>query len=248
MPPRRGSADVTDVLTTESVWAGASDSALTTAFDDVDGYPYDLDAARALVEEAGATGEEIVIATAPISNDFAVTSQATVAAAQSIGLKAKIETVSPSAYTALFSDPSAREGIDLFYTSWYLSSPDPLEMYAVLRTGEFSNYGGWSDPEFDAIVNEAVAIDDPAAAQREDRAGAADRQRAAALAAAVHRADVALPRREDHRRRAVDRVPLLPMGGHDWRPVASPRRAPRRTAAARRPPSAGSRESSAGCC
>ena len=158
----KGVGEVTDVLTTESVWNGADDSALTSAFEDVESYPYDLEAARALVEEAGATGEEIVFATAPIGSDFAIISQATAAAAQAIGLEAKIETVSPSAYTALFSDPSAREGIDLFYTSWYLSSPDPLEMYAVLRTGEFSNYGQWSDPEFDAIVNEAAAIDDAA--------------------------------------------------------------------------------------
>ena len=158
----KGVGEVTDVLTTESVWNGADDSALTSAFEDVESYPYDLEAARALVEEAGATGEEIVFATAPIGSDFAIISQATAAAAQAIGLEAKIENVSPSAYTALFSDPSAREGIDLFYTSWYLSSPDPLEMYAVLRTGEFSNYGQWSDPEFDAIVNEAAAIDDAA--------------------------------------------------------------------------------------
>jgi peptide/nickel transport system substrate-binding protein len=158
----KGVGDVTDVLTTESVWDGATDATLKTAFDDVEAYPYDLKKAKELIEEAGATGEEITIATAPISPEFAITSQATVAAAQSIGLKAKIQTVSPSAYTALFSDPSAREGIDLFYTSWYLSSPDPLEMYAVLRTGEFSNYGGWSDPEFDAVVNEAIPIDDAA--------------------------------------------------------------------------------------
>ena len=99
--------------------------------------------------------------TAPISSEFAVISQATAAAAQSIGLKATIETITPGAYTGLFSDPSAREGIDLFFTSWYLSSPDPLEMYAVLRTGEFSNYGNWSDPEFDALVTEASDIADP---------------------------------------------------------------------------------------
>lgn len=159
----KGVGDVTDVLTTESVWDGATDATLKTAFDDVEAYPYDLKKAKELIEEAGATGEEITIATAPISPEFAITSQATVAAAQSIGLKAKIQTVSPSAYTALFSDPSAREGIDLFYTSWYLSSPDPLEMYAILRTGEFSNYGGWSDPEFDTVVNEAIPIDDAAA-------------------------------------------------------------------------------------
>jgi len=159
----KGYGEVTDVLTTESVWVGASDAALEEAFDGLEEYPYDVEAAKKLIEDAGVAGEEIVIATAPISNDFTVISQGAAAAAQSIGLKATIETVSPSAYTALFSDPTAREGIDLFYTSWYLSSPDPLEMYSVLRTGEFSNYGNWSDPEFDALVNEAVTMDDPAA-------------------------------------------------------------------------------------
>ncbi|MGU3644966.1 ABC transporter substrate-binding protein [Microbacterium sp. C23T] len=159
----KGYGEVTNALTTESVWVGASDAGLKEAFDGLEEYPYDIEAAKKLIDEAGVAGEEIVIATAPISNDFTVISQGAAAAAQSIGLTATIETVSPSAYTALFSDPTAREGIDLFYTSWYLSSPDPLEMYSVLRTGEFSNYGNWSDPEFNALVNEAVTIDDPAA-------------------------------------------------------------------------------------
>lgn len=159
----KGYGDVTNALTTESVWVGASDSALESAFDGLEAYPYDLEEAKRLVEEAGAVGEEITYATAPIGSDFNIIAQATAAAAESIGLKATIETVTPNAYTALFSDPSAREGIDLFYTVWYLSSPDPLEMYSVLRTDEFSNYGGWSDPEFDQVVNEAIAIDDPAA-------------------------------------------------------------------------------------
>lgn len=158
-----GIGEVSDVLTTESVWVGADPSAVTTAFDDVEQYPYDLAAAKKLVEEAGVAGEEITIVTAPISGEFAVISQATAAAAESIGLAAKIESVTPGAYTALFSDPSAREGVDLFFTNWYLSSPDPLEMYSVLRTGEFSNYGGWSDAEFDEVVTAAMAMDDPAA-------------------------------------------------------------------------------------
>jgi peptide/nickel transport system substrate-binding protein len=159
----RGVGEATDVMTTESVWQDASDAALSAAFDDVTHYEQNLDEAKKLIAEAGAEGAELTYVTAPISNDFSVISQATVAAAQSIGLKVTVETVTPNAYTALFSDPSAREGVDLFYTSWYLSSPDPLEMYSVLRTGDFSNYGGWSNPEFDALVNEAVTIDDPAA-------------------------------------------------------------------------------------
>lgn len=159
----KGYGEVTNALTTESVWVGASEQGLSTAFDGLEEYPYDLDEAKRLVEEAGATGEEIVYATAPIGSEFNVIAQATAAAAESIGLTATIETVTPNAYTAFFSDPSAREGVDLFYTLWYLSSPDPLEMYSVLRTDEFSNYGGWSDPEFDRVVNEAIATDDPAA-------------------------------------------------------------------------------------
>jgi peptide/nickel transport system substrate-binding protein len=159
----KGYGTVTDALTTESVWVGAGDQALASAFGDLEQYPYDVEAAKKLVEEAGATGEELTYVTAPISSDFNVYAQATAAAAESIGLKMNIETVTPNAYTALFSDPSAREGVDLFYTSWYLSSPDPLEMYSVLRTGEFSNYGAWSNTEFDQVVNEAIAIEDPAA-------------------------------------------------------------------------------------
>ena len=141
---------------------GADPGALAAAFDDVETYPYDLDAAKRLIDEAGVAGEELTIVTAPISGEFAVISQATAAAAESIGLTATIESVTPGAYTALVSDPSARDGVDLFFTSWYLSSPDPLEMFSVLRTGEFSNYGGWSDPEFDEVVTRAIAIQDPA--------------------------------------------------------------------------------------
>ncbi|WP_025132686.1 ABC transporter substrate-binding protein [Leucobacter sp. PH1c] len=152
----------TDVFTTESVWADGDPAAMERAFSDIEHYPYDIEAAKQLVADAGVAGEEITITTAPISQEFAVISQATAAAAKAIGLEPKIDTVTPAAYTTLFSDPAAREGVDLFYTVWYLSSPDPLEMYSVLRTGEFSNYGNWSNPEFDQLVTDAVSTLDPA--------------------------------------------------------------------------------------
>ena len=160
---RSGIGEITDVQTTESVWSGASDAARTTAFEDIEHYEFNIEEAKKLIKEAGVEGEKIVYASAPLDQSFTVNSQAVVAAAKAIGLDAEIKTLTPSAYTTLFSDPSAREGIDLFQTEWYLSAPDALEMYSVLRTGEFSNYGNWSNEEFDQIVTEAAATDDAAA-------------------------------------------------------------------------------------
>lgn len=157
-----GVGKVTDVYTTESVWADADPAAKERAFTDIESYDFDPEAAKQLVADAGFAGAELTIVSAPISQEFTVISQATVAAAKSIGLNAKIETVTPAAYTTLFADPAAREGVDLFYTNWYLSSPDPFEMYGILRTDEFSNYGNWSNPEFDALVKTSISTMDAA--------------------------------------------------------------------------------------
>jgi peptide/nickel transport system substrate-binding protein len=151
---------VTNALTSKSVWTGASAQTTASAFDGLNTYAYNLAEAKKLVKEAGAEGKTVTIATAPMGNDFNIVSQGTAAALQSIGMKAKIDTVTPAQYSALFSDPTARKGIDLFYTSWYLSSPDPLEMYAVLQTGQFSNYGEWSDATFDKTVQAAGKTQD----------------------------------------------------------------------------------------
>ncbi|QYH35083.1 ABC transporter substrate-binding protein [Salinibacterium sp. M195] len=156
----QGYAHLTNALTTESVWGGASSETRDSAFAGLEEYPYDVDAAKKLIEDAGVAGETIVIRTAPMGAEFTIVAQATAAAAKSIGLEATIETMTPDAYTTLFADPSAREGVDLFLTSWYLSTPDPLEMYGVLQTGQFSNYGNWTDPQYNALVDEGVAAQD----------------------------------------------------------------------------------------
>lgn len=126
------------------------------AFKDLVDYPYDIAAAAKIIEEQGVKGQEIVITAAPVGNNFAVIAHATAAAAESIGLKAKINTVTPNAYTTLFSDPEARKGTDLYYINWYLSMGDPQEMFSVLCTGEFANYGSWSNSDFDKAANGGI--------------------------------------------------------------------------------------------
>lgn len=157
----QGYGKPTDALTTKSVWTDATPETITRAFDQLPKLDYDLAEAKRLVKEAGATGKKITYVTAPIDSSFDVISQAVASAGKEIGLDIKIETRTPNAYTLLFSDPNAVKGVDLFTTQWYLSSTDPLEMYAVIRTGEFSNYGHWSDPAYDALTNRALVTDDP---------------------------------------------------------------------------------------
>lgn len=115
----------------------------------------DIEAAKKLVAEAGAQGKKIVIATSNAAPEFPVISNSVQAAAKEIGLAAEVRTIAPDAYTALFSDPEARKGIDLFPTFWYLSATDPLELYGLFATGQFENYGGFSDPAYDKLVDAA---------------------------------------------------------------------------------------------
>lgn len=149
----------TDALTTKNVWVGAKPATVDKAFSDLDKLDYNMDEAKRLIKEAGATGKKFVYGTASITAAFDITSRAVASAAKEIGLVPEILTMSNDKYTTLFSDPEARKGIDIFETSWYLSSAEPLEMYTVLRTGDFSNYGGWSNKTFDGLVQKAIGTE-----------------------------------------------------------------------------------------
>ncbi|MFJ3958035.1 ABC transporter substrate-binding protein [Arthrobacter sp. NPDC090010] len=157
----QGYAKPTDALTTRNVWGAAKPSTVDEAFKGLAPLDYNLDEARKLVKEAGASGKKVVFSTASLSAAFDIETRAIASAAKDIGLVPEIRTMSNDKYTTLFSDPEARKGTDLVLTSWYLSSTEPLEMYSVLRTGDFSNYGGWSSPKYDALVNQAIGTKDP---------------------------------------------------------------------------------------
>ncbi|MBO1417955.1 ABC transporter substrate-binding protein [Streptomyces sp. FH025] len=123
---------------------------------------HDVDGARRLVQEAGATGRKVVMATSSLAPEISVVGNAVQAAGRQIGLDVELKPVSPDAYSALFTDPAARAGLDLVVTNGYDNTPDPLEFYQSLHTGDFGNYANWSDPEFDALYDQAVAATDPA--------------------------------------------------------------------------------------
>ncbi|MET9604303.1 ABC transporter substrate-binding protein [Streptomyces sp. NPDC006512] len=157
-----GAGEVADSLVTDNMWNEAPAAAREALLKDLQKYPYDPAGAKALAAEAGVSGQKVVIATSPLDSQTTIITQAVAQAATAIGLTPQIDSVSAEKYSTLFTDPAAREGIDLFLTFWYTSITDPLDMYGSLRTGAFSNYGGWSEPAFDAAVDRAVAAHDPA--------------------------------------------------------------------------------------
>jgi peptide/nickel transport system substrate-binding protein len=153
----QGVGEVATSLVSDSTWTGIPGADVEAIDADLPSYEHDVAAAKALAEEAGVDGQKVVIASTPAFQAADVVTAAVSQAAKDIGLDPEIRTISPDKYTNLFTDPAARKGIDLFLTIWYTSTTDPLEFYGVLRTGQFSNYGGYSNPEFDKLVDKALA-------------------------------------------------------------------------------------------
>ncbi|MEU8137561.1 ABC transporter substrate-binding protein [Streptodolium elevatio] len=125
----------------------------------------ELAEAKRLVAEVGGSAPTIVVANdgTPTRNLIA---NAVVDAARKIGLKAEIKTMSGSDFSSLYSDVGLRKQVDLVADDWYISKSDPAGFYDNAVTGSSNNWIGYSSPEYDRVVGEALrTIDDPARAR-----------------------------------------------------------------------------------
>ncbi|GAA2132931.1 ABC transporter substrate-binding protein [Kitasatospora kazusensis] len=156
-----GVGSVTGALTVPAAWAAAPEETRKAAFD-LPSAAQDLAQAKALVKEAGATGKTVTVATSSIGQDVSLLATAVQAAGTQIGLDVRLKTIAPDAFSALFTDPKARQGIDMFPETYYLSVTDPMDLLTNFETGSFQNYAQYSDPAYDALVKQAQSAYDPA--------------------------------------------------------------------------------------
>ncbi|MFI8962013.1 ABC transporter substrate-binding protein [Streptomyces sp. NPDC053493] len=156
-----GAGTVTNSLTTRAAWAGASEQTRQAAFAALPPATQDLEKAKALIKEAGATGKTLTVATSSIGQDVSLLATAVQAAGSRIGLRINLKTIAPNAFTALFTDPEAREGIDMFPLTYYNSITDPLDLLTNFRTGAYLNFAGHSDKRYDTLVDQATAVYEP---------------------------------------------------------------------------------------
>ncbi|MHA6757477.1 ABC transporter substrate-binding protein [Streptacidiphilus sp. PAMC 29251] len=149
-------------LSPRDAWSAAAPGVAAAAFNGLPPTSKDLAAniatARELVKQAGAVGRTVTIATSSIGQDVSLLATAVQAAGTQIGLKVKLKTVSPDAYTALFTDPQARAGLDMFPETYYLSITDPMDVLTNFQTGGYENYGNFSDPAYDKLLAQATSV------------------------------------------------------------------------------------------
>ncbi|MFG2882738.1 ABC transporter substrate-binding protein [Streptomyces sp. NPDC048297] len=155
-----GVGTVTGSLTTRAAWAGGSEQTRKAAFDGLPPTAADMKKAKALIKQAGATGKTLTVATSSIGQDVSVLATAVQAAGARIGLDIRLRTIAPNAFTALFTDPKAREGIDMFPLTYYDSITDPLDLLSNFKTGAYLNFAGYSDKRYDELVGRATAAYD----------------------------------------------------------------------------------------
>lgn len=116
----------------------------------------DVEAAKALVDEAGAAGQTVRIGMSSELAGINIEAGELQRAAESIGLKAELVSVSAANYINFFIDPAARADIDGFFTINYPNFADPLGLYATMIAPSGSQaYNGYADPAAQDLVQQA---------------------------------------------------------------------------------------------
>ena len=151
----KGAASVPHALSNAGTW-GYAPEVFKAAWDALPPMDQDLEAAKALIKEAGAEGKPITLGTSSELTALNTEAQAVQSAAESIGLKAELKSVSAANYINFFIDPEARKGIDGFFTGNYGDYSDPAALLSTLVLAEGSqNYSGYANPDVLAAMNAA---------------------------------------------------------------------------------------------
>ncbi len=135
---------------------GYGTAAFDKAYDAAPPLTQNLTEAKKLVQEAGATGQTITIGTSSQIAGIAFEAGAYQQAAEAIGLKVRLKSVSAQDFINFFTDPAFRKGVDMFTTVNYGDYADPAAMLATLAlAGGSQNYDNFSDPQITALLGQA---------------------------------------------------------------------------------------------
>ncbi len=118
--------------------------------------------ARKLAKQAGVDGQTITIGTSSELASISAETGAYQQAAEAIGLKVVLKSVSAADYINFFTSAQARQGIDGFITVNYGDYADPAALLATLAVPNGDqNYDNFSNPQMTALLNQAEGTANP---------------------------------------------------------------------------------------
>jgi peptide/nickel transport system substrate-binding protein len=164
----KGAALMPKSLSSPGTWGYGKD-VFQKAYDALPDLDGSVDQAKQMVADAGATGETITLGMSSELNTVAVEAGALQSAAESIGLKVKLKSVSANNYIDFFIDPKYWESVDGFFTTNYGDYADPAALLSTLVLPEGSqNFSyktnpktGYHNPQVISLMEEARSTADP---------------------------------------------------------------------------------------
>ena len=169
----KGTADVPRWISNRGTF-GYGKSVFDSAYSSTPEMTPDLAKAKQLVIDAGATGKTIRIGMSSELTGISIESSALKAAAEAIGMKAVLHSVSAQNFINFFIDPKARADVDGFFTLNYgdYAGPEALLATFLLPDGSqnFSGYGvqgtdpqAANDSKVFTMMDDARGTADPSA-------------------------------------------------------------------------------------
>ena len=122
----------------------------------------DLAKARKLAKAAGVAGQTITIGTSSQLTSIATVTAAYQQAAEAIGLKVVLKSVSAQDYINFFTSAQARHGVDGFITVNYGDYADPAALLStIVLPGGSQNYDTFNNAQLTGLLEQARSTADP---------------------------------------------------------------------------------------
>jgi peptide/nickel transport system substrate-binding protein len=167
-----GAATPLSSIATPTTWGYARDT-FTRAYQELGVKPTaDLEAARALVRQAGVPARTITVWSSAERREANTTANYIADVGGQLGLKMKVRTVPIQEYATWAYDPAVRARTDLALTLWWTDVAEPLQaLWPIAEPGGVSNYNGYHNPAAVRLLTRAFGeADDTARARLVDQA------------------------------------------------------------------------------